>query len=179
VYKTKLPGYTNMSSHSLKLSNILHLDICLMGIWITSRAFRHEAICTHTFSFSLMNKGIISARSDMESGNHSPHKKINRSRQGARLYTFLKVSSDANPWPTPIWDILLVLAVSPNVVTKYRSRPAVRLKWFKVRQSFKSMRAAVIQSLRTLWSPQLMPSAWSHTYRRLNSWCVPGEISLP
>jgi hypothetical protein len=75
-----------------------------------------------------MNKGIILALSDVESCNYTPHKKNHTEASNSEnLYFAGRVSRDANPWPTPkIWGFLLVLAVCPNVLTKYGLRPAVR-----------------------------------------------------
>jgi hypothetical protein len=80
-----------------------------------------------------MHKGITTARSDVESGNHTPHEKNHpESSDSENLYFTGRVSSDANLWLTPkIWGFPLVLAVCPDVFTEYGLRPAVRLKYFK------------------------------------------------
>jgi hypothetical protein len=55
------------------------------------RPFRHQKIRTNTvYTFTLMNKGIFTARSDVQCGNHTPHKKITQNHQAARIYTFWK-----------------------------------------------------------------------------------------
>jgi hypothetical protein len=97
-----------------------------MGNWTRPRPFRHQTIYTHTFcSFRLINKLMTTARNDVESGNHSPHKKITRVIKQQKCILPLRVSSDADRWQTPfIRSFALVLIVCHNVL-----RPAVRRKY--------------------------------------------------
>jgi hypothetical protein len=83
-------------SQFLKLSN---LRINLMRYLNQTKNFQKPgSMYSHVSSFGLMNKGIITTQSDVESCNRTPHKKNHKGVSNSEnLYFTGRVSSDANP----------------------------------------------------------------------------------
>lgn len=98
-----------------------------------------------------------------------PTKKSSGVIKQKEFILYWEVSSDANPWPKPkIWAFPSVLITCPNILTKYGLRPTVRLKKFKVQQSFQSM---------LLQSPHHYTiSDHLHTCHRCGAILVPGGV---